>query len=169
MNELTLRELSLMLPPLSVLPDEPADVAQRLRNRKEVLKRHLERAQQTLVASTVSGWVVVAHPGQPEQWAKATDPDSGPEYLRTHLGILDPSTVMLMSDVPECMPGNPWTEEEGLALAEADRAVTDQIARQCAESERTRPERDARVAQMRTALRARTAEIEAKWGRLVSP
>ncbi len=157
-----------VIPP-SPTREGPRDIARRLRSRKEVLERHAERARQTLVAPTGTGWIVVAHPNQPEQWAKATDPDGGPEYLRTQMGILDPETVIPMCDAPGCMPGNPWTEADEAALVEAEQAVADQLARQRAEAARQRPEMEAEAARIRAAHRVRAAEVEARWGRLVSP
>src|SRR5580704_2741808 len=91
------------------LDDSPGDVAVRLRRRRDALRRHMERAEQTLVAQTETGVIVIAHPGQTEQWQLATDPNAAPDYLRAQFGVLDPSSVKLMATVPACMPGNPWT------------------------------------------------------------
>ncbi len=147
---------------------EPGDAVLRLRRRKQALERFQERAEQTLVAETASGAIVIACPGQPLQWELATDPIKGPTYLRESFGLLDASSVKLMSETESCKPGNPWTDEEEQLLAAAEAIVRAKLARQVAEGERTRPERDARAAEARAAERERRAEYEAKWGSLVS-
>jgi hypothetical protein len=139
----------------------------RLRNRKEVLKRHLERASRTLVAETASGVIIVAHPGQDQAWLDATDPVKGPRYLREQLGILDPSSVKVMSDVPSCMPV-PWSEDDERALAEAEQLIAADVTRDIEARKQDRARYEAWVAQEEERRRAATAERErraAMWGK----
>lgn len=147
---------------------DPGAVAIRLRRRKQALERWQEIAECTLVAETASGAIVLAHPNQPLQWDLATNPDTGPAYLRASFGLLDASSVKLMSETESCKPENPWTSEDQQRLDAAEAAVEAKIARQVAELARTRSEREATAAGARAADRVRAAEREAKWGSLVS-